>query len=709
MPDLSALLWPNAVAIVGASAETTTLRGRIMEVMLRHDFEGPVYPISRSHEEIQGLRCYPSIDKAPERVDLAILIIPAQFVPDALAACGEAGVRAAQILTSGFAEESGNDGAALQNEIRAIAKRYDMAVLGPNCIGFANTLNALCPTFSPSVDNLEQPLLPPWRKDGHITVVAQSGGIGFAFFDHGQPKQLPFNHIITTGNEACMEALDVVDHLLDQGKTDAFILFMEGIKNGARLVPVAEKALKAGKPIIVAKIGSSDAGERAAASHTASLAGAYPSYQGIFQRYGIIEASDIEEVVDIAAGFSYHGRNLPMGKRVGITTASGGGGGWMADMCVAAGLEVPELDPDTRATIDEHLPAYGTSQNPIDATAQAVRALGYAGLARMAAKSDVLDAIITVASCRNPTILEREREAWIELASDVDKPLLFCSYTQPHEVSAEILGRAGVPLYGNMANCARTMAEMADYRQLRERFLTAPKIQSNDVHIRDKVASQLAKAGPVLCEYEVKPLLASYGIPVGEEQLAVSADAAVDFAKKIDGPVALKIQSPDILHKTEAGGLDLNLQGDDDVRNGYDRVMAAATVRTHGVLVQPMAPGGHEMILGINHDATFGPMLMLGFGGIHVEVDPDVALSSVPMDRTAAEDLLNRLRGRGVLDGVRGEAAADIDALLDLVVKLSIFAADHGGVIGELDLNPVLVHGKGKGVSVVDALVVKRC
>ena len=708
MPDLSALLWPNAVAVIGASPEPHILRGRIMEVMMSHAFAGNIYPISRSHEEILGRRCYPSIDKAPEQVDLAILIIPAKFVPDTLAACGEAGVRAAQILTSGFAEESGEDGAVLQDEIRAIAKRYDMAVLGPNCIGFANTLNALCPTFSPAVDNMEQPLLPPWRKDGHITVVAQSGGIGFAFFDHGRPKELPFNHIVTTGNEACMEALDVVDHLLDEGKTDAFILFMEGVKNGAKLTPVAEKALKAGKPIILTKIGSSDAGARAAASHTASLAGSYQSYQGIFQRYGIIEANEIEEMVDIAAGFSYYGRNLPKGKRVGICTASGGGGGWMADMCVAAGLEIPELDPDTRATIDEYLPAYGTSQNPIDATAQAVRALGYAGLARMAAKSDVLDAIITVASCRNPTILEREREAWLELAGEVNKPLLFCSYTQPHQVSAEILGRAGVPLYGNMANCARAMAEMADYRQLHERFLGAANIRSTDSATQNKVAAQLAAAGPVLCEYEVKPLLRAYGIPTADEALATSADEAVALARKFEGPVVLKIQSPDILHKTEAGGLALDLQGDDQVRAGYDKVMATATAQTHGVLVQAMAPKGHEMILGINHDATFGPMLMLGFGGIHVEVDPDIALSSVPMDRNAAQALLDRLRGRAVLDGVRGEAAADIDALLDLVVKLSCLAADHGEVIGELDLNPVLVHGAGLGVSVVDALVVKR-
>ena len=708
MPDLSALLWPNAVAIIGASPEPHILRGRIMEVICSHDYKGTIYPVSRSHEEILGRRCYTSIDKVPERVDLAILIIPAEYVPATLAACGEAGVRAAQILTSGFAEESGDGGAALQDEIRAIATRYDMAVFGPNSEGFANSLNALCPTFSPAVDNTELPLLPSWRKQGHIAVVAQSGGMGFAFYDHGRPKELPFNYIVTTGNEACLGTLDVVDHLLDEGKTDAFILFMEDVKRGEQLIQVAEKALKAGKPIILTKIGTSDAGARAAASHTASLAGSYRAYQGVFQRYGIIEGGDTGEIVDIAAGFSYHGGNLPKGKRVGICTASGGGGGWMADLCVAAGLEVPELDAETRAAIDAYLPAYGTSQNPIDATAQAVRVTGYGGLARMAAKSEVLDGIITVASCRNPAVLQRERDDLVELAKEADKPILFCSYTRPHAESTAILSQAGFPLYDNMANCARVMAELADYRKLRERFLAAPKIESGGPAARDEVAAQLAASGPVLCEYEVKPLLSAYGIPSSREALAANAAEAAALADKIQGPVALKIQSPDIPHKTEAGGLALNLSGEAAVRDGFDRVMAAATAETRGVLVQAMAPKGHEMILGINHDATFGPMLMLGFGGIYVEVNPDVALSPVPIDRAGAAALLDRLRGRALLDGVRGEKAADVDALLDLVVKLSRFAADHGAAIGELDLNPVLVHPKGDGVSVVDALLVKR-
>ncbi|MBT3330785.1 MAG: acetate--CoA ligase family protein, partial [Rhodospirillaceae bacterium] len=371
-------------------------------------------------------------------------------------------------------------------------------------------------------------------------------------------------------------------------------------------------------------------------------------------------------------------------------------------------LDVPELDTKTRATIDAYLPAYGTSQNPIDATAQAVSVTGYGGLARMAAASDMLDGIITVASCRSPAVLKREVEDLHKLAEEADKPILFCSYTRPHPDATSILSKAGFPLFSNMANCARSMAEMANYREHRERFLAAPRIKSTAADISDEVAAQLSKSPDILCEYEVKPLLAAYGIGGAEEGLAKNADAAVALAEKIDGPVALKIQSPDVLHKTEAGGLALNLGSAEEVRAAYGNVMHAATDQTHGVLVQAMAPKGHEMIIGINYDATFGPMLMLGFGGIHVEVNPDIAMAPVPMDKTAASDLLDRLRGRPLLDGVRGDGPADVGALLDLVVKLSCFAADHGDVIGELDLNPVLVHPKGDGVSVVDALLVKR-
>jgi acyl-CoA synthetase (NDP forming) len=276
LPDIGKLLSPKSVALIGASSDTHGLRGRILEIMKGHPFGGTLYPVSRSEAEVQGLKAYRSIAEVPGPVDLAVVIIPAKHVPEELDRCGRAGVKAAVVLSSGFAEEPGTGGSGLQDEIRTVARRYDMAVSGPNAEGFANLPAALCPTFSPAMEAGARPLLPPpERRRGTVAVIAQSGGMGFAFFDRGRPKDLPFRYIVSTGNEACLETFDYVDHMLDEGGTDVFLLLIEDVKTPETFRRVAEKALRAGKPLIVSKIGQSDAGSRAAASHTAALAGSH--------------------------------------------------------------------------------------------------------------------------------------------------------------------------------------------------------------------------------------------------------------------------------------------------------------------------------------------------------------------------------------------------------------------------------------------------
>ena len=712
MPDIGALLSPNAVAIIGAAPDEEMLRGRILYVMKQHPFAGAIYPVSRSHDEVQGLKAYPSIEDLPERVDLAIMIIPAQFVPDELERCGKAGVKAVQILTSGFAEEIGDDGAKAQQQLREIAERYDMAVVGPNSEGFASTKVALCPTFSPTFNNQTRPRVPEWRKNGHIAAVAQSGGIGFAFYDRGRPKELPFSYVVTTGNEAAINGFDVIEHIIDRNDTDVFLMFMEDVKDPDTFRRVAEKAMRAGKPLIVTKVGKSAAGERAAASHTAALAGSYSTYQAMFRKYGIIEGRDTDEMVEMAMGFSLFGHCLPKGKRVGIVTGSGGGGGWMADTCSLQGLEVPTLDAATRAVIDARIPAYGTSQNPVDGTAGAVREIGYANLLGMVRDSESVDAIIGITSARRASTYENERENLTKLARETEKPILIWSYTNPADEAVTSLSQIGLPLFTNNNNCARTLYEMSEYRTFRERFLRAPEITTGSSATRSSAKAALDSAGLVLCEYQARPVLAEYGIGDGQARMVKSAQEAVDIAAGIDGPVALKVQSPDILHKSEAGAVALSLRAADDVRAAYDKIMASAkaynsSADIHGVLVQPMAPAGQEMILGVNQDEKFGPILMVGLGGIYVEVLKDVAFSPVPFGTDDARRLLDQLKGAALLHGVRGEAPADIDALVDLMVRLSKFVADHGEQIAEIDLNPVLVHPKGQGVSIADALIVK--
>jgi acyl-CoA synthetase (NDP forming) len=714
VPDIAKLLWPKTVAVVGASSDTNGLRGRILEIILSHPFAGKVYPVSRSATEVQGLKAYASIDALPEPADLAILIVPAQYIPAELERCGLAGVKAAVILSSGFAEEPGEAGLRMQAEIAATARRYDMAVTGPNTEGFANIAAALCPTFSPAMDKNAGAIRPARALGrGQVSVISQSGGLGFAFFDRARPRNLAFRHIVTTGNEAALDVADVLDYMLDEGETDVFLLLLEDVKSPEKFKCAAEKALKAGKPLIVGKIGQTEPGRRAVASHTAALAGSQASYRAIFEHYGLIEGRDFDEMIDMAAGFLACGDKLPAGKRIGICTSSGGAGVWMADACAAAGLEIPVLDDATRKAIDVHLPSYGTSQNPVDSTAQGVHKVGYAEFARLVGLSPLIDGVIVVVTARRSAFLENDLPKLQKLGRESKKPVFMWTYTLPSDRSVEILNEGGYPLFTGALGCARTMRVMADYRSLRERLLRPTESATIAAPARDKVRASLAKSGAVLSEWQARPLLAAYGIGAGDAgTLARSADEAEAMAKILARPVALKVQSADIPHKTEAGAVALNISGD-GARAAYERVLAAAKkyapkARIDGVLVQPMAAPGREVILGINRDPTWGPLLMVGLGGVLVEALGDIALAPVPLDRAAVAALLGRLKVASVLGAYRGAPEADTDALIELMVQLSHFAANHADEIAEIDLNPVIVHTKGQGVSVVDALIVKQ-
>ncbi len=712
-PDLRPLFWPKRVAVIGASEKAEGLRSQIMRVMLLHDFDGEILPISRSEDTVFGLAAYPTITAAPGPVDLAIIIIPAPHVPKVLAECGAAGVRAAQIITSGFAEEVVGEGEALQDEICAIAEKYSMAVVGPNSEGFANTRSRLCPTFSPAVEVEDgESLLPPESDGRLIGVVAQSGGIGFSFLDRARPKRLPVGYVLSTGNEACLETFDVVEWMLEEGEVQAFILFCENVKDPAKFRRAAARALAEGKPLIVVKIGRSEAGVRAAMSHTAALAGAYAGYSAVFARYGVIEVANIEEAVDIAGAFVAWRDREATGMRVGIFTGSGGAGGWMADGASLAGLDVPELDAETRARIDTHLPSYGSSRNPVDATAQAVGRLGYAGLLELLLDSPSLDAVVAIASARLPRRLENDRENLVELRARSRKPVAFWSYTLPHPRSIEILSRAGYPLFTNSTHLARALAEFVRYRRHRERYLAE---RDETVAIASDaapaVAGALAAAGPVLAEHQAKPLLAHYGIAAPFERLVHSGTEAAEAQAAAGGPVALKLQSADLPHKSDLGLVLLEVADGAAARAGYECLCArvgeaAPQASVDGVLVQAMAADGVEMIVGISRDETFGPLVTVGLGGIFAEILQDAATLPAPVSPSAAGRMIEGLTGAAILRGARARPPADVAALAEIVARLSHLAADHAGEIAEIDLNPVIVHEQG--ASVVDALIVKR-
>jgi acetate---CoA ligase (ADP-forming) len=711
MPDLRPLLSPDSIAIIGASADTETLRGRLTNALIGHGYDGRVFPVTRSHSEVLGLRAYPSVAALPEPADLAVILVPAAHVVETLEQCGGRGIRAAVVISSGFAEESNAAARARDIDLGRIAERYGIVVCGPNSEGIVNPLKPLVATFSPVFHDPSRSLLPAVGKARPIAVSCQSGALTFSFLSRGRDKQLRFTHQVSAGNQTVLEAHDYVDWWLDEGSADIFLLYLEGIRRADRFRAIAAKAAAAGKPLIVAKVGRSVAGRRAAASHTGALAQAGDIDDAIFRHHGIIRGDDLDHMIDVAAAFSFC--RLPRGNRVAVITGSGGSAVWMADILSAHGLELPVLEEDIQKRVLALLPSYASAQNPVDGTAQAIHEVGYARLVEIVRESKRIDTILLIGSLANDATAATRAEELAAITLSTEQPILLSTYTTASPGAMARFAEAGIPCYTSMPSCARAIRALVDYAAFQKRR-RQPKAASGTLPaVRNEVASALAAAGPVLTEAEAKALLALYGIVRPPEALATTAGGAVQAAARIGGPVALKVQSSDIAHKTEAGGIALGITGETAVREAYERILASARsaypqAAIHGVLVQAMARPGREIILGITRDANFGPMLMVGLGGIHVEVLRDVSFSPVPIEQQDAFALLDGLKGAAVLDGVRGAPPADRAALAELMATLSRFAADHADLIAEIDLNPVIVHPQGQGLTVVDALIVKR-
>ena len=712
MADLEALFSPRSIALIGASPDPDIIRGRMVAALLDHDYPGVVYPVSRSHASIRGLDCYPTVADLPAPAELAIIAVPAPYVGDALEACGKGGTRAAVIISSGFAEEKSDEAKARQDRISALALRYDMAVLGPNGEGFLNVALPLYASFSPALVEGEAPTRAGAEARG-IAVLSQSGGIGFSFYDRGHPRGLPFSYVVSTGNEAGVSTLDVLEHLVEDPATGVIMLFVEAFKHPERFASVAARAAEARKPLIVTKVGRSEAAARAAVSHTASMTGSHSAYAAMFDAYGVTALTDADQMVDTAAAFSYFHRRLPRGRRVGVLTASGGAGIWAADTCVAHGLEVGAIDAQTQARLGENLPSYASTANPVDLTAQGLFQHGYARPLEILAASDSVDAVVMTCSMIRADLVTADLENLERLSASCDKPIMFCAYTRANPEAVRALASINFPCFTSLANAARALAAMVDYRA----FLAARRAETPSpppaAETVAAAAAEIARAGPTLCEWDARTVLVAGGVVRPCGVLVTDARGAVTAAEQIGGPVALKVQSPSIVHKTEAGTLALGLEGEPAVVRGYqtitkNAVAFAPDATISGVLVQPMASPGIEMIIGTHRDEAFGPMLVLGFGGVLVEVLRDLVETPVPVSPQRGRVLLDRLRARSLLDGVRGAGPADVEALIDLICRVSRFALAHADTIDEIDLNPVVVHPRGGGVTLVDALIVKR-
>jgi acetate---CoA ligase (ADP-forming) len=700
---LQSFFWPQSIAVLGASPDLRRIRGRLLHQLRENGYPGRILPINPSYQDIGGLTCYPSIGAVHQPVDLALLAIPAAGVASALEECASAGVKNALIISSGFAEEGGA-ASVLQTALIDVTRRTGIRACGPNCEGYFNALGKIATTFSPTVEvkeDADQVLVSPRR----VGVIAQSGGIGFSLFNRGKAAGIGFSYVISTGNEADLNMADFLDYMIEDPNTHAVLLFCEAVRNGPAFSAALAKARELAKPIIAIKIGRSDAGTRASASHTASLSGSYTAYHAIFERYGVIEADDPDEAVAIAGVMLTC--PLPKGRSVGIITPSGGGGAWMADTLSLHGLDVLPLSAETQASLRAVMPSYGSPANPVDVTAQGSNT-GPALMTAMEtlAQSDEIDMLVLIASLTSETRVSLDAERVRATAERCGKPMTVWTYTLPSEFGRRSAAGCGLFVHSDLRNVGVAMSRLADYAELQAHPLPAPP---HSVPIAELPAS-LPK---VLTEHHAKALLTSYGLPHSQERLVTSATEAVEAANALGYPIALKIVSPDLPHKTEAGGVALGLQGQHSVTAAYDEIIASARrfkpdARIEGVLVQKMAPRGVELVIGMVNDPTFGPIMMAGLGGTLVELMGDVVHRPAPVDAAEATDMLLSLKSVKLLTGFRGSVPIDIAPAATMIANLSRAALAYREQIAELELNPVILHEDGTGLTIADALIMLK-
>src|SRR5438477_12662249 len=699
---LDTLFAPGSIALIGASRDLEKIPGRLLSMLRKNNYPGKIYPINPNYGDIDGLRVYPSIADVGEPIDLAIVIIPARAVLGALEQCAAVGVKNAVIISSGFAEEGGNS-AAMQDTIAALAKNTGMRISGPNAEGFYNELQRVAATFSPTVDVKpdEKRLIASSRRIG---IIAQSGGIGFAIYNRAKALGIALSYVISAGNESDLGAGEFFDYMVQDASTDVIMLFIEGIRDVDKFISAARRAAEIRKPVIVTKVGRSGAGERAAASHTASMAGWSAAYDAVFAKYGFVVSNDLDEAVTIAAVLTTN--PMPKGDRVAVLTVSGGAGIWGADTVALQGLQVPELSHEIQAEIGKLLPSYGATRNPIDVTAQGVHSGGLQRSIDLLDVSDEVDAILVVLSLSSETRMPFKQAELKPVLSAQNKPIVFYSYTLPSDFARKELAASSAIVLSGLTHVGVAMRQMVQ----RARFMLAPPADAAPLAPLDLSAHLKT---PALSEADSKALLRTAGIALADEVLVTEREGLDAAIARAGFPLVMKIQSPDIPHKSEIGGVRVNIATKGEVFLAYEALLESA--RRHrpnaviqGVLVGPMAKKGVEIIVGTLLDATFGPMIMVGLGGITTELFKDVIYRPAPVSAAEASAMLAALKAAPLLNGFRGAAKTDIPALSQLIAQISMLAAHASREISEIEINPVLVHPVGQGVTIVDALVVRK-
>jgi acetyltransferase len=708
--DLTYFFSPRSIAIIGASANFDVISGKPLRFLIYHGYRGDIYPVNPKYEELVGLRCYKSILDVPGPVDLALVAVNYRLVLPSLRDCARKGVRFATVFGSGFAE-SGEEGRALQAEMSRLVEETGLRICGPNCQGSVNLREKAIGGFSASLG--VKPLLV-----GPIGYVTQSGALGYSIFSLAQESGVGFTFIASTGNEVDLHTLDFMEYILEDSDTRMVISYLEGIKDGRQFARIGDRALDLGKPLVVLKVGRSEVGQKAASSHTASLTGSDAVCDAFFRQKGIIRVDDIESMIDVAA-LMQRIPALPAGKRLGIITTSGGGGILAADEAIAMGLSIPELDPATRKAIEKVIPAYGSSLNPVDVTAQVINEAGdFIKVLEIMLGNPAIDGLVIVITQIAGAPGRQMARDIVRMSRETAKPLTVAWTTSDRLVgdNVGVLREGGVQIYRSPVRAVRALGALMKYGDFRAKRLSRSRSTegaSISLASREKALSLLAAAEKSLTEAQGKSLLSLFGIEVTKEDVATSEEEALRIAERIGYPVALKIDSPDILHKTEAGAIRLGVPDAGELGRAYHEVLGnarshAPAARIGGVLVQEMVSGGTEVIVGMKNDPQFGPTVMFGLGGIFVEIMKDVSLRVAPLSVEDALEMIREIRGYRILTGARGRPVADVRAVADTIAKVSHLALELEDEITELDINPLLVLPEGRGVRVADALIIKK-
>lgn len=699
--ELRRLIDPASVAVVGLSRNEKSFGARTAGNL--SGFAGRTYGVNPNAAELYGIPCFAGLSALPEVVDCAVLAVPVDAVLALVEEAAAAGIGGCVIYASGFAETGLPDRIALQQRLAAIARGSQLRIVGPNCIGLINNISRAGLSFAAGY-GARRP------TQGRVAIVSQSGGLGQALAQAAE-RGGSYSHFMAAGNSCDVDVCDYVSYLADDPGCSTITCIAEGLSDGERLLQAGERARAADKPIVMYKIATGAAGARAALSHTGTLAGSNAAYDAAYRRLGIVKVDDIEDLYETASFLAKAGR--PKAGGVAAVAASGGACVITLDKAEAFGVPMPKPHPATQAVLDANVPDFGNPSNPCDVTANvATNPTSYAACLEALLADPSYGAVVVMAPSISRPGTPDNVALFSGLGARAGKPLClsWVSEWKDGPGSREAEASPHVALFRSTGGVFRALAGWLD----RERRITGPAPRPRGQEPNPAAArarALLAAAGERLTEREGKEILAAYGIPVATDHVVQTADAAVAAADALGYPVVLKLETPDIAHKTEAGVVRLDLRDARSVRDAHAAILATAgriapPPRIRGVLVQPMIAAGLEIVIGSQIDPTFGPLVVVGLGGVLVELLKDSAADLAPVNRDQALAMLDRLKGAALLRGFRGQAGADIDRLADIIVALSELAADLADMIAEIDVNPIIC-GPGRAIA-VDALIVRR-